>query len=392
MAYFRFDFSLLFRKPPPMHPFISLARLPHSVTIACLLVALSATHADGEQTNSGLSAAPFGPNFSRTYDVRQTVMVREIPPGTRQVRLWVSIPAEDPAQRVLNLNVVSAPGPWRLVREKDYGNQFLFVEINKPGLETVTNVLEFSLVRQAVFHALDPRGTDALAPGQAQLFQDHLRTDERHMEVTPAIRKLAESICGPEENLVVQARQLLEYVADHTEHYSKNPKKPNCGVGDAANCLSAGGGCCTDLHSLFIALARARGIPARLQMGYRLQAKNEGKEADPGYRCWPEYFVPEYGWIPADIVEAAADDPKTRARWFSGLNEWRVRLNTGRAFELTPRQQGPPVNTMIIGYAEIDGIPARVLPESEKLPQLTRTIRFTERKLRKPGSRLATGF
>ena len=52
--------------------------------------------------------------------------------------------------------------------------------------------------------------------------------------------------------------------------------------------------------------ARARGIPARLQMGYRLRETNEGKEVDPGYRCWAEYFVPNYGWVSADIVEADA--------------------------------------------------------------------------------------
>jgi hypothetical protein len=35
---------------------------------------------------------------------------------------------------------------------------------------------------------------------------------------------------------------------------------------------------------------------------------------------------------------------------------------------------------MIIGYAEIDGLPVRVLPEGDKQPQLARTIRYTERR------------
>ena len=33
---------------------------------------------------------------------------------------------------------------------------------------------------------------------------------------------------------------------------------------------------------------------------------------------------------------------------------------------------------MIIGYAEIDGVPARVLPEGDKPPQLARTVKWTE--------------
>lgn len=47
-------------------------------------------------------------------------------------------------------------------------------------------------------------------------------------------------------------------------------------------------------------------VSARLEMGYRLREPNEGKEVDRGHRCWVEYFVPTYGWVPADIVEADA--------------------------------------------------------------------------------------
>jgi hypothetical protein len=171
---------------------------------------------------------------------------------------------------------------------------------------------------------------------------------------------------------------MLDAVASKADHYSKDPSKPKCGIGDAGECIKNEGGCCTDLHSLFIAMARSRGIPARLQMGYRLLAKNEGKEVDPGYRCWAEYFLPGYGWVPADIVEADAVDGLGPKRWFTGLTERRLWLNEGREFILSPRQAGERVNTMIMGYAEIDGVPARVLPEGELTPQLTRAVHFVE--------------
>src|SRR4029079_17428313 len=130
--------------------------------------------------------------------------------------------------------------------------------------------------------------------------------------------------------------------------------------------------------SLFIALARARGIPARLQMGYRLQPKNVGIEADPGYRCWAEYFLAGYGWVPADIVEADASDAAGRTRWFSGLTERRIHLNQGREFDLPFKQNKARVNLMSLGYAEIDGKPVRVLPEGNKTPQLVRKVKYTE--------------
>jgi transglutaminase-like putative cysteine protease len=211
------------------------------------------------------------------------------------------------------------------------------------------------------------------------MFADELRLDSPHMEVTPTVSAMAESVCGTESNLAVQARLLLNAVADSTVHYSRDPTKPKVSPGDAGSCLANGGGTCTDIHSLFIALARSRGIPARLQMGYRLRESNEGKSVDPGYRCWAEYFLPGYGWIPTDIVEA--EDPKGlgRDRWFTGLTEHRLWLNEGREFDLGGREvTSHRVNTMIIGYAEIDGVEARVLPEGGKPSQLSRTVLFTE--------------
>lgn len=114
-------------------------------------------------------------------------------------------------------------------------------------------------------------------------------------------------------------------------------------------------------------------------MGYRLQPKNAGIEVDPGYRCWAEYFISGYGWIPADIVEAdAASDAGGRSHWLRGLTERRVHLNEGRDFDLPFKESPNRVNLMSIGYAEIDGKPARVLPEGQKLPQLTRKVQYTE--------------
>jgi len=314
----------------------------------------------------------------RVYRVRQTVELNQIPDDAGEVRWWISIPDDERFQDVLDFNVVSAPGAWRIERDADRANRFLFVEVEKPGTDELEAVVEFTLRRQPVFVDVAPEEVGPITPELRKVFADEVRKDAPHMEVTDDILAIALEVCGVETNPAIQTRKLLEYVAAQADHYSKDPTKPTCGVGDANNCLMNGGGCCTDLHSLFISLARARGIPARLQMGYRILEKNEGKEVDPGYRCWAEYFLPGLGWIPTDIVEADADGGQGPARWFTGLTERRLWLNQGREFTLSPRQTGGPVNTMIIGYAEIDGTPARVLPEGDLAPQLSRRVLFTE--------------
>ncbi len=337
------------------------------ILTSALLLAAASNPADAPQLGE-----------TRTYAIEQTVTLSEIPAGTRQVRWWVSIPDNERHQDVLNVTVVDAPGNWRIERDADRGNRFLYVEADAPQSSSLQVVVGFEVRREPVFVQVDPAKVGALTEIQRRMYAEEVRRDAPHMEVTPGILETANRVCGDDTNVATQSWNLLRYVADAADHYSKDPTKPNCGIGDAAVCVDKGGGCCTDLHSLFIALARARGIPARLQMGYRINPKNEGKVYDPGYRCWVEYFVPNFGWIPADVVEADAVDGLGPARWFTGLTERRVWLNEGREFRLRPAQAGGSVNTMIIGHAEIDGIPARVLPEGDKLPQLARKIRFSE--------------
>ena len=321
---------------------------------------------------------------TRVYRVQQNTTVSGIPAGTQLVKFWVAIPDNERYQDLLDFQVVSAPGTWSVVRDPTRGNRFLMLEARKPTADALTVKVGFTLRRQSVFTVIDPAKVGPITESHRLLYAEELRTDAPHMTPTPRIAKLADAACGSETNASIQARLLLGAVADYADHYSKDPTKPKCGIGDAEDCMTNAGGCCTDMHSLFIAMARHRGIPARLQMGYRLRESNEGKEVDPGYRCWVEYFVPNYGWISADVVEA--DDPKGlgRERWFTGLTERRLWLNEGRDFELPGRSvTDQPVNTMIIGYAEIDGAKARVLPEpAGNLPaQLSRTVSYTEVKV-----------
>lgn len=313
-----------------------------------------------------------------TYRVEQTVTLSDIPAGAKHVKFWVSIPDNERYQDLLDFNVVSAPGKWSVVREPDRGNRFMLLEVDNPPSPSLSAKVEFTVRRTSVLAAIEPARVGPITDAHRTLYAEELRADAPHMEITPQIEAMAAKAVGTETNVASKARLLLGAVADYADHYSKDPTKPNCGIGSAGDCLANAGGCCTDLHSLFISLARAQGIPARLQMGYRVREANAGKEVDPGYRCWVEYFVPSYGWISSDIVEA--DDPKGlgRDRWFTGLTERRIWLNEGREFDLAGRAAKDRVNTMIIGYAEIDGVPARVLPDGDKKAQLSRKVKYVE--------------
>ncbi|WP_017998731.1 transglutaminase domain-containing protein [Paracoccus sp. N5] len=112
---------------------------------------------------------------------------------------------------------------------------------------------------------------------------------------------------------VEKVRALYTWIVAHCY---RNLDTPGCGPGDAvATLTSAGlGGKCADLNGLFVALARASGVPARDIYGIRvapsafgfaqLGAKNE--VITGAQHCRAEVWLSDYGWVamdPADVLK-----------------------------------------------------------------------------------------
>ena len=58
----------------------------------------------------------------------------------------------------------------------------------------------------------------------------------------------------------------------------------------------------------------------------------------PGYHCWAEFQVAEYGWVPVDASEAHKR-PEKREALFGGLDENRVQFTYGR--DIQARKRNP---------------------------------------------------
>lgn len=304
---------------------------------------------------AGVSGAP-ETSKTATFDVTHRLTVKDVPAGAKSVRVWFWTPDDDEAQKVLDLEVAKAPQTYRITRDAANGHRYLYAEVQQPGNQPIILETHFKIKRSVVHVDLDPAKAGVLTDVHRTVFAEYLRRDCPYMEVDSTIAKLADEVCGMETNVVKQARALFDYVVANTNHYSKPGAPKSSGKGSVSYCLDSKGGGCTDQHALFIAMARARGIPTRLHFGSRLTPQNENKEYDPGYRCWVSYFVPNYGWVPMD-ASAANTIPADRDWYFSGLDERRIHFLDGRDLELTPRQDGPRVNLMIAAYVEVDGKP-----------------------------------
>ncbi|MBM3845299.1 MAG: transglutaminase domain-containing protein [Verrucomicrobia bacterium] len=288
------------------------------------------------------------------FTVKQTFTVKDLPEGAKKVKGWFWMPEDRPEQKVVDFKVVEAPQSLMITRDPQFGRSWLHAEVDTSG-SPLKIVTEFKIVRHAVSGMADASKAGLITEEHRRTFATDLNPNEKHMEITPRIRKIADDLAAGEKNPVTLARRYFQYVIDKSDHYSKfGPMAKGKCLGSADECLAGSGDCCSDQHALFIALCRSQGIPCRMFFGSRLKPENEGKNHDPGYRCWPNFFAPNIGWIPLDISSADAAPAGKAGEWFGGLDANRLEWAEGRDFELEPRAAVRP-DLVIRGWVEVDG-------------------------------------
>lgn len=177
------------------------------------------------------------------------------------------------------------------------------------------------------------------------------------------VKKLADSITKGKNNVLTKARAIYDWCCSNMY---RDPDTVGCGKGDVCALLKKPGGKCTDISSVFVALCRAAGVPAREIFSVRLGKKAE-EDITTYQHCWAEFFLPGFGWVtadPADVRKAMLveklelKDPKAkeyREYFWGGIDPYRVVLAIGRDIVLNPPQTGAPLNTLGYPYAEVGG-------------------------------------
>lgn len=339
------------------------------------------------------SAAPLR---HATFDVRHELKVK-IPEGAKKVRVWFTMPRkDDAAQKVTDFKVVS-PVPYKIVKDSE-GNREIYVELTDPKEKELTITTNFVLDRSEVRSGVDPAKTRPYT--KADLAgKEHYLAANTNVIIDDRIKQLASEIVGEEQNPVVGARKIYDWVLANVDYWVKDPKNKKASpVGSTEYCLTNRTGNCTDFHSLWTSLARAASIPTRMVYGSFLKAELNGQETDQSYHCWPEFWAPGLGWVPHDVAVADiyAGDFETNADnevlvrrttgdgyrgkesakidyYFGNLDERRVTWSVGRDLTLTPKQDGGPVNALAKAYVEVDGV---AHPDKEGW---VRTLTYRER-------------
>jgi transglutaminase-like putative cysteine protease len=283
---------------------------------------------------------------ARHFTFHYGFTVKNVPAG-KKVRIWIPAAQSDASQEV---KIVSAKGdlPLKKTRESRFGNEIYFAEASSVTQPELHFDMQYDVVRHERV-ALNAAPHLVAAELKNKERQEDLRPDAL-VPVTGLPADLAVKVTEGKTQPLDKARAIYDYVFT-TMKYDKTGT--GWGHGDVLYACDAKKGNCTDFHSLFIAMARSQGIPARFEIGFPLPPDKHSAEI-AGYHCWSDFYLDGKGWIPVDISEAWKH-PEKHDYFFGSHDVNRVQFSMGRDLRLNPPQDGKPLNYFVYPYVEVDG-------------------------------------
>ncbi len=276
----------------------------------------------------------------------------------KEVRLWIPYPVSDKDQLISDIRLTGDYGSSGVYTDRVYKTPILYASWPESA-KSRRLTLSFEVTRREVSRRDFP---DREGAWNRADFAQYLRPTSLG-PIDGEVKKLSDKITVGKTTVLEKAKAIYDWTCENTY---RNPETRGCGTGDVCRLLRKPGGKCTDISSLFIALCRAAGVPAREVFGLRLGKKAE--EDITGYQhCWAEFYLPGYGWVPVDpadvrkamlVEKLGKDDLKTmeyRRYFWGGIDQYRMAIATGRDIILNPPQNGAPLNTFGYPYAEIGG-------------------------------------
>lgn len=287
-----------------------------------------------------------------TFDI--TIRTNET---AESVRLWVPYPVSNDNQKIENIVINGNNNYSGIYREAENGNMILYAEWDSPQEFPNLN-FSFDIWRSETFLKNFPN-----EEGELPIDVEKYLLPTMLGPTDGIVKENADEITQGLTTILSKATAIYDYLVEHGE---RDPNLNFCGDGDVCELLQLLKGKCVDFSSVFVALSRSSGIPAREFLGTRISKDGDITGA---YHCRAEFYLPEYGWVPVDPSDVAKlmlnedleiDDPKVveaRDYYFGAQTETYVDLSTGRDIILNPEQNAGPLNYFMYPYAEVNDEP-----------------------------------
>lgn len=321
---------------------------------------------------------------THTYEFTQVYNLN-VPKGSKgETNLWVPLPFSNDYQDVKSIQFEGDFKQAYITENNQYGAKTLFAnwdeKAEKRNLKVVLTVQtrDREPMKQGLL-------ADYKVPEKIEYSVDvkEYLKPSAHIKTDGIVKQFADKIVGNETNPLNKARLIHQWIVENME---RDNSVLGCGDGDVEKILTTGvlKGKCTDINSVFVALARASDIPAREVFGIRLgqaikmgeyskgafgSAKDGVANENGGQHCRAEFYLAGFGWVPVDSADVAkyrlaenksVQDPQTQAVSNYLFGNWEANwmgYNHARDFNLYPMPELAPINNFGYPYAEVGGDP-----------------------------------
>ncbi len=280
-----------------------------------------------------------------------------------KAELWLPYPLSDQNQTITNMDIRGNGAKIGVESDAKSGAVYLHATWRKPH-KTPKLTMSFDLNSH---YAKNTKIRETMDGFPAEVLKYLNATPSLPIDKGFCVNVSSELKLKEEPSILKRAQKVYNWVIDNT--FRDESVKEGCGLGLPIRTISEkdGGGKCADISSVFVALARASGIPTRDVYGLRVDPAKSG-EITGNYHCWTEFYLPGTGWVmadPADVrkkmlnekIERTADAGKWIEFFWGGDDLLRIALNRDtRETVLSSATEKTPLTYFMYPYAEIDGV------------------------------------
>jgi len=233
-----------------------------------------------------------------------------VPGETSKISFVVILPETIPGRQNI-LGIKYSQKPTRIFNKN--GNRYAEFVFTRPGRQEKVEInIRAELLRYDLLTAREQAEKKRYEDTGLKDFLKH----EKYIEKDHAeIQQIAESIDGHTQIEIV--KNIYNYVIDNMEYTTHNDKDWG-----AVKALQLKKGDCTEYSDLFVALCRAKNIPAMFAAGYTVRFG----DISPKHN-WAEVFLQDYGWVPFDPSWGDVSNFILRDRAFSRMRPVYMYLN-----------------------------------------------------------------
>lgn len=286
------------------------------------------------------------------------VMNVNAPANAKDVRVWIPYPMSDMNQDITNISVSGNYVASAVYNEPKSQAAMLYAEWKEPAKDR-NLTYTFKAKRREVVLKDMPKKELPLSKEEFAAYLDNswLGASE------PKVKAEAAKIIKGKKTTQAKARAVYDWVVDNMRC---DPNAKGCGLCNIEKLLTEKAGKCADVHSVFTALCRAAGVPAREVRGINMPTAKEG-DMTKMQNCRAEFYLPGKGWVPVSpatvhkialtnkLTAAELKKIKERDYYFGSLDENKIQLGRAEHVVLNPPQSGSPLLYFMYPYAEADG-------------------------------------